>query len=293
MKSVSTIPLHFRDVSFAYGRTQVLEHFELQLNPGEVTLLAAPNGKGKTTALWLAAGLLRPQSGAVSVLGSDPFQERTVLGRVGFLAEGVPLPGHWTGHQVLRFQQDTFPQWDAAEAVRLQEVLGFDPSRKVRELSRGDRGKLGITAVLCTRPELLLLDEPTLGLDIVTRRQVSSEILRRLAGGGCTVLIAGHEIAEAERVADRFVLLHDRTLACYEGVAELLERHRIVAWDAGLAAPPSALDVVLLPDRMGPRALCRRWDAQLASPWLKAGGREIPADLETIYLSMVGGLSHA
>lgn len=293
MTNTTLKPLRYQDISFAYGRNTVLAHFDLELNPGEVTLLAAPNGRGKTTTLWLAAGLLRPSAGHVSLLGADPFRDRQILGRVGFLADGSPLPEHWTGTQVLRFQRDTFPQWDEAESKRLQESLAFDPSQKVRALSRGDRGKLALTAVLSTRPEVLLLDEPTLGLDVAVRRQLNTEILGRLTRDGCSVLIAGHELAEAERSADRFVLLSEGRVACNEPVAELLERHRLVSWDAGMAEPPAGLDLVPLPNRMGSRALARRWDATLAAPWLHAGGHEVAADLETLYLTMVGGTRHA
>ena len=112
MSAADHSPLNFHAIDFRYDRKSILSGLELDLRPGEVTLLAAPNGSGKTTALWLAAGLLMPAHGAVRVFGVDPFRERSILGRVGFLAEGAPLPPGWTGKQVLEFQRDTYPRWD-------------------------------------------------------------------------------------------------------------------------------------------------------------------------------------
>lgn len=286
--------LQFEGVGFAYQRRRpVLDGFDFELEPGQITLLAAPNGTGKSTALWLAAGLLAPQRGRVRVFGKDPHAQREVLGRVGFLAEGSPLPAGWTGKQVLEFQRDTFPRWDQSECDRLVSAFRLDLSQKVRTLSRGQRGKLGLVTVLSTRPELLLLDEPTLGLDVATRRHLLAEILGQVAEQGCPIVIAGHEIREAETIADRFVLVNDGKIVCDEPVAELLERHRALLWDEDTPRPPEALDVMVLPSLFGRRALAHSWDPELAQLWMERGGRVEPADLETVYLSLTGGVEHA
>lgn len=265
----------------------------LELSAGEVALLAAPNGAGKTTALWLAAGLLAPAGGEVRLLGADPFAHRAVLGRAGFLAEGAPLPGGWTGDEVLRFQRDTFPRWDDAECARLCDLFAIDRRARVRTLSRGQRGKLALAAVLATRPEVLLLDEATLGLDVPTRRRLVGEVLGRVAEDGCAVLLASHEIAEAERAADRLLVLDGGRVRCDEAVADLLERHRVLTWADPAPAPPPALEALALPASVGHRALALRWDDPVAAPWLAAGGEAAPADLETIYLSLTGELEVA
>ncbi|HET6585456.1 MAG TPA: ABC transporter ATP-binding protein [Nannocystaceae bacterium] len=280
-------------VEFGYGKNAVLRDFSLQLPRGEIALLAAPNGRGKTTALWLAAGLLRPRAGRVRVFGRDPFHDRDVLGRVGFLAEGSPLPESWQVSQVLTFQRDTFPRWDQDECDRLVRLFRLDLRARVRELSRGQRGKLGLVTVLATRPEVLLLDEPLLGLDVATRRVLTAEILGRVAEQGCSILLTGHEIAEAEAIADRFVLLDDGKIACDESIAELLARHRILAWDTPVPPPPEALQPAFLPWALGKRALACDWDDDVAKLWLSQGGRAEPADLETVYLSLTGELDHA
>lgn len=286
-------PLELSNVEFGYGRDAVLHDFSLQLASGEIALLAAPNGRGKTTALWLAAGLLRPRKGSVRVFGRDPFRERDVLGRVGFLAEGSPLPEAWTVTQVLAFQRDTFPQWDADECERLLRVFRLDVKQRVRALSRGQRGKLGLITVLSTMPEVLLLDEPLLGLDVATRRMLTSEILGRVAENGCSILMTGHEIAEAEAIADRFVLLDEGHVTCDEGVSDLLARHRLLSWDSPVPPPPEALQPALLPWALGRRALACDWNEDVARLWMAQGGKVQPADLETVYLSLTGELHAA
>jgi len=285
---MKTAPLCFDQVSFRHGKKAVLESFSLALHAGEVALLAAPNGAGKTTALWLAAGLYAPAGGGVTVQGRDPFSDRAVLGQVGFVAEGAPLPPSWTGAEVLDFQKATFPRWDAAEVARLVAAFGLDPSAKVKTLSRGQRGKLALVCALGTRPEVLLLDEATLGLDVATRRLIAGEVLGRVAEDGCAVLMSSHEIAEAERAADRLVLLDRGRASCDEAVSSLLERHRILSWDGDVLDPPAALSAQPLPSPLGHRAIALAWSEDAARPWLASGGRAEPADLETIYLSLTG-----
>lgn len=287
-------PLRFERVRFEYRRKRpVLDGFDFSVEPGEITLLAAPNGTGKSTALWLAAGLLAPKAGSVRVFGRDPFRDREVLGRVGFLAEGAPLPDGWLAQEVLNFQRDTFPRWDEQECDRLMRAFRLDPLARVGSMSRGQRGKLGLVSVLSTKPELLLLDEPTLGLDIATRRHLLAEILGRVADEGCPIVIAGHEIREAETIADRFVLINEGRVACDEPVDDLLGRYRVLEWDEGVPPPPEALDVVPLPSLLGRRSLAHSWDAELAQLWMERGGRVSTADLETVYLSLTGALEHA
>jgi len=194
---------------------------------------------------------------------------------------------------VLRFQRDTFPSWNEQEVERLVSSFRLDLAVRVNALSRGQRGKLGLVTVLATRPEALLLDEPTLGLDLATRRHLLSEILGKVAEDGCTIVIAGHEIGEAEAVADRFVLVHDGHVTCNEDVADLLVRHRVLDWDEPTPPPPEGLDYILLPSAFGHRALAHSWNEELAALWLSRGGRAAPANLETVYLSLTGALEHA
>jgi ABC-2 type transport system ATP-binding protein len=288
-----TASLAFTGVGFGYGKERVLDGFDLELRAGEIALLAAPNGTGKTTALWLAAGLLQPQRGHVRVFGRDPFRDRAVLDRVGFVAEGAPLPDAWTADAVLAFQRDSFSRWDEDECNRLVRSFRLDTRKRVREMSRGQRGKLALAAVLASRPELLLLDEPTLGLDVATRRVLLSEMLARVADAGCPILLTGHEIAEAEAVVERIILVDQGRVLHDERVDDLLARYRVLAWEAPTPVPPAELDLVFLPWALGRRALAQDWDDDVARRWQALGGRVERADLETVYLALTGELAHA
>ncbi len=285
--------LTFSGVRFGYGREPVLDGLELELRAGEIVLLAAPNGTGKTTTLWLAAGLLAPSQGQVRLFGRDPFRDRGVLDRVGFVAEGAPLPESWSGDAVLGFQRDSFSRWDEGECNRLVRAFRLDTKKRVKELSRGQRGKLALAAVLASRPEVLLLDEPTLGLDVATRRILLSEMLARVAEHGCPILLTGHEIAEAEALVERIVLIDGGRVIHDERVDELLARYRILAWEPPTPVPPAALDLVYLPWALGRRALAQDWDSDIARHWQAQGGRVERADLETVYLALTGELAHA
>ena len=131
------------------------------------------------------------------------------------------------------------------------------------------------------------------GLDVATRRKFQAEVLGRVAEEGVPILLTSHEIAEAESSADRFVMLNGGKVSCNETIPDLLARHRIIAWDRGGPNPPAELDWVELPTASGSRALSRSWDEDRARSWLRAGGSEDRADLETVYLSLTGELEHA
>lgn len=287
-----TEPLEMVGVSFGYGEKEVLRDVSLSLCPGELTLLAAPNGAGKSTCMMLAAGLLEASGGSVKVFGDDPFRVRRVLGRVGVLSQGMHLPTSWTVREVLSFQQATFPQWNTSYCEELVAQLGVEMDRVIGDLSRGEQGKVTLLATLCTRPELLLLDEPTLGLDVATKRLLHREILEQLVAHGSTILLASHDIAELEPRADRFAFLDGGEMVLHDSVESLLARHRVLLWK-GMAAPPRALAWHELPSVMGNRALATQWDEEMASEWVEAGGEVEPAELELVYLSLSGELDCA
>lgn len=292
MSPFSDEPLVFEGVDFAYGRRSVLQGLDLRLRPGQVTLMVAPNGRGKTTALWLAAGLLRPDRGQVRAFGRDPFRDRAVLGEVGFVAEGSPLPETWTGQEVLAFQAASFPRWSDELARELGDLMKLRLDTKVRDLSRGERGRLALAAVLGAQPRLLLLDEPTLGLDVATRRLVTKMVLTRLAADGATVLMATHDIVDAERVGDRMVFLQDGRIGIDEAIPELVERHRVLRWD-GAWTPPPGWEALDLPSAFGRRAVVPRWRPQYEAECRARGVDMSTADLETIYLVLTGEVEHA
>ena len=209
-----------------FHRVWGLRGCTLAIPEGEIVGLVGPNAAGKSTLLALAAGLLTPTEGSLTVLGRDPVREPTVLAEVGFLPQGAPLYRSFTVGQAAEFARRTNPRWDAEIVAGLLERL--DPGAKVAALSTGDRTQLALALVLATRPRLLLLDEPFAGLDPFACREFLQLLMDGVAETAPTVVIASHVMADIERVCDDVVLLADGRVRVEGPVESLLESHRIL-----------------------------------------------------------------
>lgn len=205
---MSTPALAFEGVTRRFGRTLALDRVDLQVAAGSVLGVIGRNGAGKTTSLRLALGTLWPDGGRIRTLGLDPSESRReVATRAALISEESALYPWMTVAETIRFAAALHPRWDPATAKRLQEALELDPRPKVSALSRGTRAKLSLLLAVSPRPELLLLDDPTAGLDPLVRREVLDGILDAVAEEGGAVMYATHLIHDVERVADRIVVL--------------------------------------------------------------------------------------
>src|SRR5262249_14500579 len=152
---------------------------------GVVFGLVGANGAGKTTLIRHLLGLLRPNAGSVRVFGHDPVADPpAVLARVGYLSEENDLPGWMRVGELLRYTQAFYPAWDMDHAEDLRREFGLDPKAKVGHLSKGQRARAGLVVALAHRPELLVLDEPSSGLDPVVRRDILEAVIRAIAEEG-------------------------------------------------------------------------------------------------------------
>ena len=192
-----------RGLSRRLGREFAVRDVSLSIPAGAVYGLLGPNGAGKTTTIRLLLGLLRPDAGEVEVLGMDarrhPAEARR---RVGYVPERPGLPEWMTTERAMRHHSVFFPGWSHAYAAELRERMGIPGGRPVRHLSKGQLGKLSLLLALAHRPSLLVLDEPTDGLDPVARRDFMEMLLEYVADTGATVLLSSHLVHELERVAD-------------------------------------------------------------------------------------------
>ena len=161
--------LEASSLSRRYGGTWALRDCSLSLPTARVVALVGPNGAGKTTLLHLATGLLQPTSGSIRVLGEVPGANPEILGRVGFVAQEMPLYRNFTVAEMLRFGEQMNPTWDRDLAVGRLESLTIPLTQKVGTLSGGQRGQVSLAIALAKRPELLLLDEPLASLDPLAR----------------------------------------------------------------------------------------------------------------------------
>jgi ABC-2 type transport system ATP-binding protein len=216
-----------QNVTRRYGARLALNDVSLEVSPGSVLGLVGANGAGKTTLIKHVLGLLRAQSGSVRVFGTDPVEAPVkVLSRMGYLSEDRDLPPWMTVGELLSYSRAFYPSWDAAYAGQLREQFCLDPAARVRNLSKGELAKAGLLVALAHRPELLVLDEPSSGLDPVVRRELLEAVVRSVASEGRTVLFSSHLLDEIARVSDRVAMLAAGQLVLHGALDEILESHR-------------------------------------------------------------------
>ena len=216
-----------RRLSRRFGSTQALLDVSLDVRRGQVFGLVGENGAGKTTLIKHLLGLLRAKTGTVSVFGSDPVRHPVeVLGRIGYLSEDRDLPDWMTVAQLLRYNQAFYGNWDEAFADQLRQQFELASAARIRKLSRGQRARAGLLVALAHRPELLILDEPSSGLDPVVRRDILAAIIRTVADEGRTVLFSSHLLEEVERVADWVAILHRGRVGLNSPLTDILRNHR-------------------------------------------------------------------
>jgi ABC-2 type transport system ATP-binding protein len=212
------------DLSRSFEHKKALDGVSFQAAAGQVYGLVGSNGAGKTTLLKHLLGLLRAASGSVRVFGLDPVRDPVgVLSRVGYLSEERELPEWMTIDELLRYTQAFHPTWDASYARELLETFALDPTRKIKELSKGMRAQAGLIAAVAYRPELLILDEPSSGLDAVVRRDILDAVVRAVADDGRTVIFSSHLLDEVERMSDHVTLIQQGRVAL-SGVLDEVRR---------------------------------------------------------------------
>ena len=202
------------DLSRSFGEKPALSGISFRASAGQVYGLVGSNGAGKTTFLKHLLGLLRATTGSVRVFGLDPVRDPVgVLGRVGYLSEERELPEWMSIDELMRYTQAYHPGWDAAYARELLDTFALDPRKKIKELSKGMRAQAGLIAAVAHRPELLILDEPSSGLDVVVRRDILDAVVRAVADDGRTVIFSSHLLDEVERMSDHVTLMHQGRVA--------------------------------------------------------------------------------
>src|SRR5206468_2588993 len=210
-----------------FGSKAALNDVSLSVSKGSVFGLVGENGAGKTTLIKHLLGLLRAETGTVRVFGLDPVSNPvSVLGRIGYLSEQPDLPGWMRIHEFMRYTQAFYPKWDAAYAEQLREQFGLGPAARIKTLSKGQRAKAGLLAAQAHRPDLLLLDEPSSGLDPIVRSDILAAVIRTVADEGRTVFFSSHLLEEVERVSDHIAMLHQGKLVLCGPLDEIKAQHR-------------------------------------------------------------------
>ena len=219
--------IEIQGLSRRYRAKMALDDVSLNVPAGCVFGLLGESGAGKTTLIRHLIGLLKPQKGTARVLGRDPVKDpEGTLGRIGYLSEDRDLPGWMRIDELMRYTQGIYPHWDETFADDLIDRLDLDRSQKIKTLSRGQKAKTGLVTALAHRPELLLLDEPSSGLDPVVRRHILSAVMRTVAEEGRTVLFSSHLLHEVESIADRVCVIHRGKVVLCDKLPNIIARHR-------------------------------------------------------------------
>jgi len=210
----ASVPVQAQDLTRYYGRTRGVEGLDLAVDRGEIFGFLGPNGAGKTTTIRLLLDLIRPTRGTASLFG-HPSRDPSVRARVGYLPGELALDGRMTGIETLRLLERLTPLGSDPEVhsrrMELCYRLGLDDadlSRHVREYSRGMKQKIGLVSAFQHSPDLLILDEPTTGLDPLVR-EVVFQLLWEVGERGATVFHSSHVLSEVERTCTRVAILRE------------------------------------------------------------------------------------
>ena len=288
--------IEVRNLTRAFGKKVALNEVSLSVVRGQVFGLVGENGAGKTTLIRHLLGALNPQSGTVEVFGVDPVANPpVVLARIGYLSEDRDLPLWMRVRELMRYTQAFYPDWDEAYAESLREQFELPRDARIRQLSRGEKAKAGLLIALGHRPDLLLLDEPSSGLDAVARRDILAAVVRAVAEEGRTVVFSSHLLDEVERVADHVAMIHEGAVALDMPMDELKAAHHrfVVRFDVPQVACPD------LPGLLHAEGSGKEWsvvcmgdrDAVMAAV-AEAGGAVVDAgvpSLDAIFVARVTG----
>jgi ABC-2 type transport system ATP-binding protein len=228
--SVSTVPdrvVEVKALTRHFGAKAALDDVSITIPRGLVFGLVGANGAGKTTLIKHVLGLLKAQAGSVRVFGRDPVADPAgVLGRIGYVSEEHDLPGWMCVWELLRYNQVFFANWDSDYAEDLRRRFELDPAARVKQLSKGQRARANLLVALAHRPELLVLDEPSSGLDPIVRRDILEAIIRAIADEGRTVLFSSHLLHEVERVSDHVTMMHQGKIIVSAPLDDVKQSHR-------------------------------------------------------------------
>jgi ABC-2 type transport system ATP-binding protein len=209
-------------LSKKYGKHAAVDGLSFEVPAGSVCGFLGRNGAGKSTTIRMLMNLIEPSSGRARLLGLDSRRDHTwLMQRVGFVAE-APILYEWMKvREVTRFTGQFYRRWNQGMVDSLLDRFGIDGARRVRELSRGTQAQLALALAMGNDPELLILDEPATGLDVVVRRDFLESIIQVVQQEGRTVLFSSHLVHEVERVADQVVIIDRGRLLMASGTDEL------------------------------------------------------------------------
>jgi ABC-type multidrug transport system ATPase subunit len=234
---------------FSYGRKKVLEGVDLEVPKGSIFGFLGRNGSGKTTTIKTLLGLQKPQAGRCVVDGLDSMtQSLEVRKRIGFMAEDQQMYGWMTVGRIIKWVAGFYPNWDYTFTDELTEILRLPKNAKVKTLSKGQNSSLALLLALGHRPGIVILDDPTLGLDPIARKDFLRHVIDLLQSNNVTVFFSSHLLYEIEPVADHVAILDKGKIVEASRTEQLRESVRRFALtptsEANVGRLPGVLDVL-------------------------------------------------
>lgn len=291
--AVSPAPLiQTEDLTVRYGRRTALDGVSLSVAAGSVYALLGRNGAGKSSLVRCLLGEQRPAAGRALLLGKDIWTQRaSVLREVGVVPEEPDAPPAMTASQLARFCSRLYLRWDAASVSERLRRFGVPEDVPFIRLSKGQKGQVGLALALAPSPRLLILDDPTLGLDPLARRTFFDELIGDLADRGTTVFMTTHDLTAVEGIADRVGILQGGRLLLDDELESLKRRFRRLSFpkEAGVPAEVRALAPVAVAARgWSVEAVVSDYDEARLPQETGSRVEVSPLTLEEIFLALVG-----
>ena len=288
---MSETAIEVRDLTVKYGRKTAAESIRFDVPRGSVYALLGRNGAGKSSLVRCLLGLQRATSGGAAIFGADAWKHRAgIMQRVGVVSEEADAPPEMTVAALGRFCRDVYARWD--DDVLQSRLRAFDipAASRFGSLSKGQKKQVALALALAMSPDLLVLDDPTLGLDVVARKSLFEEVIAEMADRGITVLLTTHDLAGVETLADRVGIMKNGRLVLDEELEPLKARFRRIRF----AAQPVALEQSALRT-----AVVRNWGAgaeaivtnynDMEFERLHSANAEVSAmSLEEIFIAVAG-----
>lgn len=297
-QKVSAPPLAVEGLTVRYGRRIALEEVSLSVAAGSVYALLGLNGAGKSSLVRCLLGLRRPESGSATLFGRDVWRHRAaLLGEIGVVPEEPDAPPSLPVGEIARFAARIHPKFDRAGFDERLRRFGVPTDVPFGRLSKGQKGQVALALALAPSPRMLILDDPTLGLDAKARRSVFEELIGELAERGTTVFLTTHELAAVEGIADRVGILRDGRLLVDEDLESLRARFRRLRFtrpNDGAAVDRALTDLAPVSVERRPWGVEAIVSAFAEEPWAQLAGRaelgspEVEAvRLEDLFLALV------
>ena len=285
--------LNMQDVTKKFGDFTALHNLSMHVPKGAVYGLVGPNGAGKSTAIRLLTGVYRPDSGAITLEDQPIYENPAVKARISYIPDDIFYFPSASLEEMRKYYKGFYPQFDDELFQRLYDVFQLPKKGQIRRFSKGMQKQAAFHLSICTRPDVLILDEPVDGLDPVMRRQVWSLILSDVAQRETTVLISSHNLRELEDICDHVgimdhgKMLLQRSLADMQGTTHKLQL---------VGETPEGLDVLHESQTGRLKTLVVRGDAKTITKKVAASGPVyfdlLPLSLEEIFIYDLGGVSY-